>query len=466
VLLALAPGSLPRIAEITLDPVVLAFALVVSLASGLLFGAMLIAKHARSRLSMPRSGGRGGAQSRERRLSQDALVVTQIALALVILVGSGLMLRSFQALLDVEPGFLDPAHVQLARIAIPAAQADAPEVIQLQKEMLGRIAAIPGVDSAAFASAMPMEPAYLATNAVWVEGQEVPGQLPPLRRAKHVSPGLLATQGTPLIAGRDFTWTDVDERRDVVIVSERMARETWGGPSEALGQRVRFGPAGAWEEVVGVAGNVHDEGADRPATATVYRRAGVYAEFGGGSVTQRAVSFAIRSNRANTESFVAEVREAVWSLNPNVPLAQVRTLEDVVGESMARTSFTLTMLGIAGSIALALGVVGIYGVISYTVSQRTREIGIRVAIGARNRDVAALFLRHAFVLTLVGIGVGLAGAAALAKMMSSLLFGVGALDSVTFGSVVPFLLAACMLASYLSARRALSVDPAEALRAE
>jgi predicted permease len=466
VLLTLAPGNLPRIAEITLDPVVLVFALAVSLASGLLFGAMLIAKHVRLRFSMPLSGGRSGVQSRERRLSQDALVVTQIALALVILVASGLMLRSFQALLDVEPGFLDPAHVQLARIAIPAAQAEVPEVIELQKEMLGRIAAIPGVGSVAFASAMPMEPAFLATSAVWVEGQEVPGQLPPLRRAKHVSPGLLRTQGTPLIAGRDFTWTDVDERRDVVIVSEKVARDTWGGPSEALGKRVRFGPAGPWEEVVGVAANVHDEGADRSISATVYRRAGVYTEFGGGPVAQRAVTFAVRSERADSETFVAEIREAVWSVNPNLPLAQVRTLEDVVGQSMARTSFTLTMLGIAGSMALALGVVGIYGVISYTVSQRTREIGIRVAIGARNREVAALFLRHAFVLTLVGVGVGLAGAAALGEMISSLLFGVRALDAVTFAAVVPLLVVACMLAAYLSARRALAVDPAEALRAE
>lgn len=464
-LLTLAPGSLPRVAEIGLDPVVLVFALGVSLLSGLLFGLIPVAKHVRSGLSAPLRG-RSGTQSRERRFSQSILVVTQIALALMILVGSGLMLRSFQELLQVRPGFSDPVRVQLVRIAIPAAEADVPEVIEIQKEMLRRVARIPGVDSVAFASAMPMESALLATNAVWVEGQEVPGQLPPLRRAKHVSPALLATQGTPLLAGRDIAWSDVDERRDVVIVSEKVARETWGGPLEALGKRVRFDPVGPWEEVVGVAADVHDEGVDRPASATVYRRAGVHADFGGGPSTPRGVTFAIRSDRADSESLVAEVRETVWSVNPNVPLAQVRTLQDVVSQSMSRTSFTLVMLGIAGSIALALGVVGIYGLMSYTVSQRTREIGIRVAIGARSRDVAGMFLRHAFLLTLVGVGVGLVGAVALARMMSSLLFGIGALDSATYGAVVPVLVIACMLASYVSARRALAVDPAEALRAE
>jgi predicted permease len=465
-LLALASASLPRIAEVTLDPAVLAFAFAVSLVSGVLFGLIPVAKYAGSNLASPLRGGRSGTRSRERRLSQNALVVTQVALALVILVGSGLMLRSFQMLLEVEPGFSDPAHLQLARIAIPSVQAEPQEVIEIQKAMLGRVLGVPGVDSVAFASAMPIESELMGTNAVWIEGQEVPGQLPPLRRSKYATPGLLATQGTPLIAGRDFTWTDVDEQRRVVIVSERVARETWGGPLEALGKRARFGPAEPWEEVVGVAADVHDEGAHRPATATFYRRAGVYADGAAAPSIQRAVTFAIRSDRAGTESFLAEVRDAVWSVNANVPVAQARTLQDGLAQSMARTSFTLVMLGIAGSIALALGVVGIYGVISYTVSERTREIGIRVAVGAQSRDVAAMFLRHAFTLTLVGVVVGLAGAAALARMMSSLLFGIGALDPTAYGAVVLLLVTACMLGSYLSARRALAVDAAEALRAE
>ncbi len=332
--------------------------------------------------------------------------------------------------------------------------------------MLDRIAAIPGVDSVAFASAMPMEPALLNSGAVWIQGQELPGQLPPIRRLKYASPGLLATQGTPLIAGRDITWTDVDEQRGVVIVSERMAREVWGGPLGALGKNVRLGPAGPWEEVIGVAADVHDEGTDRPASETVYRRAGLHAGFGPTPTIQRAVTFAIRSERAGSDSLLSEIRQAVWSVNPNVPLAQMHTLEDILRQSVARTSFTLVMLGIAGAMALALGLVGVYGVVAYTVSERTREIGIRVAVGAQARDIAGMFLRHAFALTFVGVVVGLAGAAALTRMMSSLLFGVGALDGTTYGSVVLLLVIASMLASYLSARRALAVDPVEALKAE
>jgi predicted permease len=464
-LVTLAPANLPRLAEITLDPIALMFTLAVSLFSGLLFGLVPVAKYARSSLAA-QLRGRGGTPSRERQLSQNALVVTQIALALVVLVGAGLMLRTFQELLSVDPGFSDPARLQLARVSIPSAQAGASQVTGIHKAMLDRIAAIPGVDSVAFASAMPMEQALLNSSAVWVQDQELQGQLPPIRRLKYISPGLLTTQGTPLVAGRDITWTDVDEQRSVVIVSAKMAREVWGGPLGALGKNIRFGPAAPWEEVVGVAADVHDEGVDRPASATVYRRAGVHAGFGPAPIVQRAVTFAIRSQRAGSESLLSEIRQAVWSVNPNVPLAEIHTLEDILGQSMARTSFTLMLLGIAGAIALALGVVGIYGVMSYAVSERTREIGIRVAVGAQARDVAGMFLRHAFALTFVGVVVGLVGAVALARMMSSLLFGVGTLDWTTYGSVVLLLVIASMLASYLSARRALAVDPVEALKAE
>jgi predicted lysophospholipase L1 biosynthesis ABC-type transport system permease subunit len=246
-----------------------------------------------------------------------------------------------------------------------------------------------------------------------------------------------------------------------------MARETWGDPVAALGKNVRLGPAGPWLEVIGVAADVHDEGLHLPASTTLYRRAGVQrvgerAE----RATPRAVTFAIRSDRAATESFLAQVREAVWSVSPNLPLAQLRTLADVQRESLARTSFTLAMLGIAGSMALLLGVIGIYGVVSYTVSQRSREIGIRVAVGAQNRDVTALFLRHGLVLACIGVAVGLGAAAGLARLMSALLFGVSALDWTTYAAAAVLLLLACALASYLPARRAATIDPMNTLRGE
>jgi predicted permease len=467
-LVVLAPGNLPRLTEVSLDPAVLGFALAASLSSGLLFGLIPVVKHARAGIATPLRGGHTGSHNRERQLSQSALVVAQVALALVVLVGSGLMLRSFQELASVDPGFTDPEHLQTFRVAIPPAEAAEPErVIRMQTDILEQLAAIPGVTSTAFTSAMPMETGFLAGNAVWVAGQTQPGEIPPLHRAKSASPGLLATQGTPLIAGRDFTWTDVYEERGVVLVSARMARETWGDPVAALGKNVRLGPAGPWLEVIGVAADVHDEGLHLPASTTLYRRAGVQrvgerAE----RATPRAVTFAIRSDRAATESFLAQVREAVWSVSPNLPLAQLRTLADVQRESLARTSFTLAMLGIAGSMALLLGVIGIYGVVSYTVSQRSREIGIRVAVGAQNRDVTALFLRHGLVLACIGVAVGLGAAAGLARLMSALLFGVSALDWTTYAAAAVLLLLACALASYLPARRAATIDPMNTLRGE
>jgi predicted lysophospholipase L1 biosynthesis ABC-type transport system permease subunit len=245
-----------------------------------------------------------------------------------------------------------------------------------------------------------------------------------------------------------------------------MARETWGDPAAALGKNVRFGPAGPWLEVIGVAADVHDEGVHLPASTTLYRRAGVQRVERAEGPTPRAVTFAIRSDRAATESFLAQVREAVWSVSPSLPLAQLRTLADVQRESLARTSFTLAMLGIAGSMALLLGVIGIYGVISYTVSQRRREVGIRVAVGAQNRDVIALFLRHGLVLACIGVAIGLGAAAGLARLMSALLFGVSALDWTTYGAAAVLLLLSCAFASYLPARRAATIDPMETLRAE
>jgi putative ABC transport system permease protein len=467
-LVALAPGNLPRLAEVSLDPVVLGFALFVSLSSGLLFGVIPVMKHARAGIATPLRGGRSGGHTRERQLSQSTLVVAQVALALVVLVASGLMLRSFQQLASVDPGFAEPEDLQTFRVAIPAAEAAEPErVIRMQNDILDLLAAIPGVTSAAFTSAMPMETDFLAGNGVWIEGQTQPGDIPPLHRAKSTSPGLLATQGTPLIVGRDFTWTDIYEERDVVLVSARMARETWGDAIGALGKNVRLGPTGPWLEVIGVAADVHDEGVHLPASSTLYRRAGVQrvgerAE----RATPRAVTFAIRSDRAATESFLAEVREAVWSVSRNLPLAQLRTLADVQRGSLARTSFTLAMLGIAGSMALLLGVIGIYGVVSYTVSQRSREVGVRVAVGAQSRDVTGLFVRQGLVLACIGVAIGLGAAAGLARLMSALLFGVSALDWATYAAAAAVLLLACALASYLPARRAATIDPMETLRAE
>jgi predicted permease len=337
--------------------------------------------------------------------------------------------------------------------------------VRMQHDILNAVAAIPGVSAAAFASSLPMETEFENNIGITAEGKAYAEGIPPMRRLKYASPGLFAALGTPLIAGRDFTWADVYDTRSVVIVSENMARETWGEPAAALGKRIRVGRAGAWNEVVGVAANVYDSGVDQAPPATVYFRFGVL-KFGPFRFVPRDSTFAVRGASTGTNALLAQIRAAVWSVNPSLPLAQVRTLGEVYDRSLARTSFTLVMLAIAAAMALTLGLIGIYGVIAYSVSQRNREIGIRLALGAQQGELKRMFVRDGVVLAGIGVALGLGAAAGLTRLMSSLLFGVEALDPATFGAVAVVLLMAAIIASYVPARRAAAVDPVEALRAE
>jgi len=472
-LVAMNPANLPRITEISIDPLVMAFAAGVSLLSGLLFGLIPVVKYAGPRTAVNlqgvlRGGGRTVSQSRERHRSQNTLVIMQVTLALVLLVGSGLMIRSFQALRNVQPGFSRPEQIQTVRISIPPTQVREPRlVIRMQNDILDKLAAIPGVTSAAFATALPMETDFRGTDAVSAEDKTSDGQMPPIRTDKFVSPGVFKTLGTPLIAGRDFTWTDIYNDRNVAIVSRNMARETWGEPPDALGKRIRIGNAGAWCEIIGVVGDVYDQGVDLKASAIVYWRAGLQSGLTGvPGFIPRSVTFAVRSGRTSTEGFLNQVRDAVRAVNPNLPLASVQTLGNVYDRSMARTSFTLVMLAIAAGMALVLGIVGIYGVISYAVSQRNREIGVRLALGAQPGELQRMFVVHGFMLAGVGVGIGLGSALILTRLMSSLLFGVSPLDPFTYAAGAFVLITAALLASYLPGRRASRVDPLIALRQE
>jgi predicted permease len=352
-------------------------------------------------------------------------------------------------------------------VFIPETQVKEPErVVRMQQEILRKISAIPGVSSAAFANSVPTD-GNNSTDLLYAEDRTyAEGKLPPLRRFKFVAPGFFQTMGTRLIAGRDLTWTDIYDQRLVVMISENMARELWREPRAAIGKRIREGMKDSWREIVGVVADIRSDGADQKPPTTVYWPVIMKNFWGDETFIQRRAVFAIRSTRAGSQSFLKEIRQAVWSVNPDVPVANIRTLEEVYRGSMARSSFTLVMLAIAGGMALLLGVVGIYGVISYSVSQRTREMGIRIALGARQSGLTAMVVRHGMLLAAIGVAMGLVAAAALTRIMSSLLFEISPVDPLTYCTVSAALLMAAAAASYAPAHRASTVNPVEALRAE
>ncbi len=468
-LAAIGPANLPRLSEISLDTGSLVFTLFLSLVSGLFFGSIPVWKYARNRITAGLgASGRTASLSRERHRSRNVLVVAQVAMALVLLVSAVLMIRTFQQLRTVDPGFSDAPHVQTMRISIPdSVIADPQMATRVQNDIVDSLHAIPGVTSVGFGEAVPMEGIEPNWDQIFVEGKRYEGGDPPLRFYNYVSPGFFETLGTPIVAGRDFNWNEIYSFRQEVIVSENFARESWGSPAAAIGKRIRQFTSRPWQEVVGVVQDVRYEGVDQVAPAIVYWPAMIDSPYVAKTVyAPRFVCFAIRSNRAGTQGLLNQVQQAVWSVNASLPVASVRTMQEIYGKSMARTSFTLVMLGIAAVMALALGIIGIYGVISYAVSQQTREIGIRLALGAQKGELRWMFVRSALILTGVGVAIGLAAAAGLTQLMKSLLFGVSPMDPFTY-LAIPVVLAACaMLASYLPARRAASINPVEALRAE
>jgi len=467
-LIALAPGNLPRLDNISIDATVLLFTFAISIVAGLLFGAIPVFKYAGPHVAAGlRGGGRTSSASRERHRARTTLVVVQVALALVLLVSSGLMIRTFQALRHVHPGFANPQEVLTLTLSIPSAQVKEPEaVVRTHQAIIDKIAAVPGVTSVGLTTIVPMTRSGWHDPIFAADKTYEASQIPPIRLFKFLSPGLLKTMGNTLVAGRDFTWEDAYDRRPVALVSENLARELWKEPSAAIGKQIRENMNSAWREVVGVVGDERDEGVDKTAPTIAFWPMLMSKFEGDDPSVRRTMAYMIRSRRTGSTGFTNEVSRAVWSVNPNLPLASVRTLESVVTASMARTSFTLVMLAIAGAMALLLGVAGIYGVISYSVSQRTREIGIRMALGAQRQQVTRMFVRYGLGLAAIGIACGLAAAVALTRLMGTLLFEVSPIDPVTYGAVCLSLISAAMLASYVPALRATMVNPVTALWAE
>ena len=464
-LLALAGDDLPYIMTVRIDRTVLLAALAVSALATVLFACLPVLRFARTRtrLAAPLQGARGIDEGHESHRARQMLLVAQVALALVLLVGCGLMIRTVVTLRQVDPGFRDASSVQTFQLTLPSGSGE-PEagpapgpVVREQHAIADRLAAVPGVRSAAFTSAsdgLPLD-GDGRSGAVFVEGADAGGTAPPPTEVQFASPGFFETMRTPLVAGREFDWRDVYQQSPVALVSENFARAKWGSAPGAIGRRISLGSAGGpWLDVVGVVADVHHNGLHEPAPETVILP----------PIARETATFVVRSERAGTSGFLEELRQAVWSVNGNLSPASIRTLGDLYERSMARTSMTLRLLAIAGLLALFLELVGIYGLVSYAVAQRRREIGIRLALGAGHGAVRRLFVRHALLLVAAGVALGLPAAAVLTRLMASQLFGVSPLDPATHLLVALLLGAAAALASYIAARRASALDPVDVLK--
>jgi len=469
-LVSFAPTGLPRLHEIGISLPVLLFTLVATLFVSVVIGMLPVLKY--SGISMYtglREGGRSGTQTRERQRARKVLVVIQVALALVLLICSGLMIRTFRALANVSPGFADPASLDHFRIYIPEGsipEADEERVLRTEQAIADKLAAIPNVSSAAFSTEIPMD-GHDSNDPIFAQDRTYrEGELPPIRRFIFVSPGYFSTMNTPLAAGRELTWAETYQKRPVALVSENLAREYWGSAENAIGKKIRVGTTDDWREIIGVSRDVYYDGVSKKAPSTVYWPIWRDRFEGQKESVNRGITFVVRSPRAGSAAFLSQVQQAVWSVNGELPLAETGTVGELYTKSMARTSFTLIMLCVAGSMALLLGIVGIYGVISYAVSQRTREIGIRMALGAQRDHLTGMFVRQGLLLAGIGAIFGVGAAFATMRFMASILFKVSPMDPLTYAFSTIAVMGIALLACYLPSRRASQVNPVNALRAE
>jgi predicted permease len=463
---ALEPAGLPRLRDINVDLGVILFTFGLAVVGGLTVGVLPILRYAGPQLvGSIREGSRAHSQGREQRRVRSALVVVQVALALVLLVASGLMIRSFRALSAVNPGFINPEQVQVFRLVLR--DEDPVRLVATERAILERLQTVPGVMAVGAASNVPMD-GNSSNDPVFAQDRTYrQGALAPIRRFRYVLPGFFSAMGTPLVAGRDLTWRELDLRTPVALISQNFAVEYWGTPQAAIGKRIRVGATDDWREIVGVVGDVYDDGVSRNPVATVYWPIVNERLMGNRGVdVQGNIAFVVRSPRAGTEALLQDLRRSVWSVNSGLPVFAERTLDEFYRQSLARTSLTLMLLAVAGGMALLLSVIGQYGVIAYSVSQRTREIGIRMALGAPLAVVTGMFVRDGLRLAVCGAACGVGGAWLVVRLMDSLLYQVSAVDPATYLVVSIGLVGTCAVAAYIPSRRAAIVDPVVVLRAD
>ncbi len=466
-LVATGPEQIPRLWEVGINARAGAAAAALSILTGLTCGALPALRHRSGPLaSSLKEGGRAGDGGPQRHRTRYILVAAQVALALVLLVGSGLLVRTFWSLRAVDPGFSATQALTLRLSLSEAAYPTQEDVVRFVAQLHEALEALPAVTASGSTDLLPLV-SRGGQFGVWVEDHPPePGSLPASHPVRLASPNYFAAAGIPLLEGRGFDARG-ERDRDTVLVSEAFASHYWSDPETAgspLGRRVRLGGTPhRWHTVVGVVGSVLEGSLQAAPAETVYF-----------PTTQanpmlvdkaRSMSLVLRSPLAVT-SLLPQVRERIHELDRTLPIAQVRTMDQLASESMARNTFSASVLGLAAVVALVLGSVGVYGVLAYIVGQRQREFGIRIALGAQTRDVGSLVIRQGLSVVAAGVGIGLVGSVALTRLLEALLFGVDPRDPWTFLAGTVLLLGAATLASYAPARRASQVDPSVALRSE
>jgi putative ABC transport system permease protein len=449
-------GEMGRVAAITIDLRVLGFTLLIALVTGLLFGLLPALRLSRTDLNVSlKEGGRGGFHGRGLR---NALMVSEVALAIVLLVGAGLLIRSFAKLLSVDPGYR-AENLLTARISLPPRYRDNPQRAQFYERILQRLAAIPGVTSVGATSHLPLT-SYNLGSTLRVEGRSPQeGENPPSAPVARVNPDYFRTMGISLRAGRLFNDGDTQGAPSVALLSETLARRLFLN-EDPLGKRLSIGGIGAeLTTVIGVVNDIRYTGLDGEIEQAVYLSYRQLPRSGMSLVLRGAVE---------PSSLAPALRNAVREIDPALPVYDVTTMNQRLSNSnsVAESRFNMLLLGGFAALALLLAGVGVYGVISYVVSQRTREIGIRTALGAQSADIARLFIKQGMALVLLGVAIGSIGAFALTRLMTSLLFDISANDPLTFAGAALLLSLVAMLACYLPARRAARIDPLASLRRE
>jgi putative ABC transport system permease protein len=457
VLVALAADQLPRLHTIDVDNAVLTFAVLVTLVTGCLAGLAPAWHAAAPDLHSALRGGGRASSGLERSRGRDILVVFQLASAVVLLAGAGLLMRSFSHLLQVDPGF-DPRNLTTTSLVLTHRRYnnDAERVLFFQ-QLQERLEAHPGIESAALIDNPPFS-GWLNDNAFEIEGRALaaPGEYP-AEEVRIISPGYFQTLRVPLLQGRDFTAADGPAGLPVVIVSESLARKFWGRESPLARRIRRVEPDAPWMTIVGVSGDLRHNGLDADTRPTWYLPFAQVQEVG--------ATILVRSS-GDPAAAASAIRAEVRALDPQQALHGLRPMEEVIAESLARRRFSLFLLSVFAVLALTLAAVGVYGVVSYSVSRRTQEFGVRLALGAQTRNIFTLVVGRGFLLALLGVAGGLAGAFGLTRFLASLLYGVGPFDPLTLAAVTVALAAVTLLACWVPARRAARVDPMVALRYE